>query len=172
MYLFSEASSNERTNSMTTVMRFSFLLVCGGIMATHAPVVAPTLAQERVSCRPTRPGFETCRRRTTDGTVDIERIAAPKRLTALFIHKGVGSERLARRMLDEAFASTSAPAAARPILRNALQQCLRSGAEITTKIGPVEWLFMREGPYACVVRIGGRDDGGKVEALGISWRLR
>jgi hypothetical protein len=140
---------------MTTVMRFSFLLVCGGIMATHAPVAAPTLAQERVSCRPTRPGFEICQRRATDGAVDIEWIAAaPKRVAALFIHKGAGSENLARRMLAKAFASNGAPAAARPILRNALQQCVRSGAEITTSIGPVEWLFMREGPYACVVRIG------------------
>ncbi len=159
---------------MTLPMRFPFPLVCGGIMAAHAVVADPALAQDGMSCRPSRPGFELCQRRSADGAVDIERMAAaPKTVAALFIREGRGAERLARRALDEAFAANRAPAAARPILRNALQQCLRSGAEITTSIGSVEWLFMREDPYACVIRIGdGRDEGRRAEISGISSSLR
>lgn len=140
--------------------RFSLPLVCVAIAAAGIFSASTVLAQAGETCAPARTGFERCQRRSTDGAVDVERaVATPKIVAALFVEPGRGSEQLAQRALGEAFAASSVPAPARLILRNALAQCIRNGAEITTRIGPVEWQFMREEPFACVVRIGAGRDG-------------
>lgn len=139
--------------------RLSLVLVYVAIAAAGAFSASPAPAQAVGTCAPARAGFERCQRRSPDGAIEVERaIAPPKIVGAIFVEPGRGSEQLAQRVLAEAFAANSVPSPARPILRNALEQCIRSGAEITTRIGPVEWQFMREEQFACVVRIGvGRD---------------
>ncbi len=74
-------------------------------------------------------------------------------IVAITMRPGRENARLSVRALELAFASHAVPNAARAILENALAQCLRSGAEITTRIGAAEWMFAREAPYACVLRI-------------------
>ncbi len=134
----------------SSVIAVFVAIVAGQMWFTH-----PLRAQAGDICAPARPGVERCERRSADGAVEIERaVAAPKKVSALFVRPGRGSERLARRALGKAFAADAVPVLARPILKNALEQCVRSGAEITTRVGPLEWFFLREAPYVCVVRIG------------------
>lgn len=133
----------------------SVMTVCVGIVAGQMWSAHPVRAQTGEICAPVRSGVERCERTSADGAVEIERaVAAPRKMSALFVGVGRGSERLALRALEEVFAASGVPGAARPILKNALEQCARSGAEITTRIGAIEWFFVREVPYACVVRIG------------------
>jgi hypothetical protein len=116
--------------------------------------VTAATAQGLSECTPSRQGYEWCRMAENGGAIDIERsLVAPKAIRSILVRQGSGNDRLAVRALQVAFAAHAVPAGARPILVNAMEQCLRSGAEITSRIGAAEWIFAREAPYACVARI-------------------
>lgn len=164
----SKATGSMSTGAAASIRRRqpAVPIYCVGIVALQMLTAPSAVAQGKETCTASRPGFELCQRRSGDGAVDVERAIAPSRKVAvLYVRPGKGSERLAQRAMSDAFRTNAAPAAARPILLNALGQCIRSGAEISTRIGSTEWQFMREEAYACVVRIGSgadatRADGG------------
>jgi hypothetical protein len=153
-----KAEAAPRLKSVTCIIDFACLMtLCVAFAATLIPD-ASVRAEDAADCAPSRQGYEWCRMSDAIGAVDIERSAEGlKAIVTITVRSGAGDQRLATRALQWAYVHYAVPAAARPILASAMEQCVRSGAEISSRIGVTEWSFAREPPYACVARIETRD---------------